>query len=277
MKTLVIVLWLLFASSGSAAGVDQQFEADYETTWRATVQELAGEGFRIRSSDPLAGVAYLNFGQEGEIGATNVSHLVARYTTKKVSSFSTWQILRIQDSSTVTVRRVSATRTAVNVILNFIGYNGFTGAWRNLPSNGTLEGLLLRSIERSLPRDAGLAIGSPVAGTEQNGRRDSTAERDLLRRFFYVGAAVENELPSDRVKSSLVEAQVALNEYEITKEGVRDSELTRLLRQALTLYRAGDNEKATKLVSDSAAIIATPAPRRRLRRGPGPGPLVRSP
>ena len=271
----VVVLALLGVNLLCA--VERRFDAQYEDAWTATVQALAEEQLRVRNSDPVAGVIYLDFAQEGD-DLSNVSHVVGQYTTKKVTSFSTWKVFRIQDSSAVMVRRVQPRGSVVNVQLNYICYNGFSGLWRALPSNGTLEAAILNTIEKKLKQIVPLVASgyaplpaNPEATEPKNAVKSK--ERPLIRKFLVVGAAIDNSLSADRLAQLLVEAQVGLDEYEMTG-GRQDIALP--LQDALAFYKKGQVENGKRAVKKAAQASSETLRRNiHIRRAHRVGPIVR--
>ena len=274
---LTMIVWMLLAAS-SAVAAERQFEARYEDVWAATSQVLAEEQLRVRNSDPIAGVIYFD-SLGDDLSSADINNLVARYTTKKVSGFSTWQVFRLQDSSAATVRRMQPGLTAVTLQFNYLAYNGYSGRWRPLPSNGSLESIILNAIGKRVKTIVPLVTAEQAAApkiTETSPDRVAGQDgRSLIRRFLRAGAAIENAAPESETSKLLLDAQVALEEYALL--GGR-REVEEPLRKALGLYRAGDAGEGRALVREAASVIfnrSPPMPKLRIRRPHRSGPIVR--
>jgi len=120
--------------------------------WNAMTGALAAEDLFPQASDPIActmnlrelGIETLKYG--------DANRTVAKFTTKRVKSTSTWMMLSV--SGTIECKPNDDGSTEVRLELQFVGHNTVSARFENLISSGELEKLILKGIEGRLDPNA---------------------------------------------------------------------------------------------------------------------------
>jgi hypothetical protein len=130
------------------APIAKTFPFDRGRVFRALLGAVSAQDLFPQEMDERAGTMLLHQQAVETMSFGDANRAVAKLTTKKVGSLSTWQMLNV--TGTIDCREVEAGKTEVKIAFRFEGNNVASSNWEKLISSGVLEEKILSALDLRL-------------------------------------------------------------------------------------------------------------------------------
>jgi hypothetical protein len=223
-----------------------------DAVWTALMESLTAQGFSPESMDKDSGTLFFKPGASWSAKWGDANYAVGLISTKQIRQMSSWQ--GVATTGNVFVKSLEPGESEVRVNLTLTGFNGFSGVWETLFSNGYVEDNILDGILQRLPE----RLPMPQVDTET-----AIAIREAVLLLQKVDAAFRLDAGRDEIMGRLIDAIAAVETNTPPSQGsLKIREILKSIadgyRKALDLTDAPRNlllVECRSLLSDVSGMI----------------------